>query len=381
MPALAAAAKALDSIKQSDVAELRTIKKFHDDVLRVFKGVCVLLGSDAVKQMNQETQKREENWEIPSKKLLSDLTFLKQLQTYDKDNMDAKRIEKIQPFITHEFCTVAHLKNINAVASSLCAWVLAMDKYYRVSLVVKPKKESLAIAEKEYAELNAALNEKKENLRVVQERVARLQAQLKAAQDEKRDLEAKVADCIARLDKAQKLIELLGGQKARWKQQSEELGLVYNGLTGDVLCSSGIIAYLGAFDSLYRNELLENWVKLSAEKQIPSSGNFSLAKTLGDAVRIQHWCIDGLPSDNFSVENAIITYKTSRWPLYIDPQGQANKWIKTMNKKTEKGMKVLKFSDDSYLKHLEASIQIGCPVMIENVGVELDPAIEPLLQK
>ena len=62
------------------------------------------------------------------------------------------------------------------------------------------------------------------------------------------------------------MIELLGGQKARWKQQSEELGLVYNGLTGDVLCSSGIIAYLGAFDSLYRNELLEGWVKLSAEK-------------------------------------------------------------------------------------------------------------------
>ena len=60
-----------------------------------------------------------------------------------------------------------HLKGINAVAASLCAWLLAMDKYYRVSLVVKPKKESLAVAEKEYAELNAALNEKKENLRIV----------------------------------------------------------------------------------------------------------------------------------------------------------------------------------------------------------------------
>jgi dynein heavy chain len=81
------------------------------------------------------------------------------------------------------------------------------------------------------------------------------------------------------------------------------------------------------------------------------------------------------------VENAIITYKTSRWPLYIDPQGQANKWIKTMYRKTEKGLKVLKFSDDSYLKHLEAGIQMGTPVLIENVGVELDPAIEPLLQK
>ena len=83
--------------------------------------------------------------------------------------------------ITHENCTVAHLKSINAVASSLCAWVLAMDKYYNISLVVKPKQESLAIAEKEYAALSAELNIKKENLRVVQEAVAKLQAQLKAA--------------------------------------------------------------------------------------------------------------------------------------------------------------------------------------------------------
>jgi len=50
-----------------------------------------------------------------------------------------------------------------------------------------------------------------------------------------------------------------------------------------------------------------------------------------------------------------------------------------MSKKTEAGIKVLKFSDDSYLKHLESSISVGRPVLMENVGVELDPAIEPLL--
>lgn len=70
----------------------------------------------------------------------------------------------------------------------------------------------------------------------------------------------KVADCEMRLIKAQKLIDLLGGQKSRWKEQSEQLGTVFNNLTGDVLCSAGMIAYLGAFDSLYRNELMADWV-------------------------------------------------------------------------------------------------------------------------
>ena len=45
-----------------------------------------------------------------------------------------------------------------------------------------------------------------------------------------------------------------------------------------------MIAYLGAFDSLYRNELIDDWVRLCVQKEIPNSGSFSLARTLGDAV-------------------------------------------------------------------------------------------------
>lgn len=36
----------------------------------------------------------------------------------------------------------------------------------------------------------------------------------------------------------------------------------YNNLTGDVLISSGIIAYLGCFLAKYRNESVESWISL-----------------------------------------------------------------------------------------------------------------------
>jgi dynein heavy chain len=42
---------------------------------------------------------------------------------------------------------------------------------------------------------------------------------------------------------------------------------------------------------------------------------------------------------------------------------------------------VLKFSNGKYLRYLEGQIKNGYPVLIENVGTELDPAIEPLWQK
>lgn len=93
--------------------------------------------------------------------------FLKSLQNYEKDNMDEKRVAKIQQWITHENFSKERLEKVNNVAASLCAWVLAMDKYYNISLIVKPKQASLAEAEASYAILSADLNEKKEALRIV----------------------------------------------------------------------------------------------------------------------------------------------------------------------------------------------------------------------
>lgn len=42
---------------------------------------------------------------------------------------------------------------------------------------------------------------------------------------------------------------------------------------------------------------------------------------------------------------------------------------------------VAKFSDGDYLRKLESSIQFGNPFLIENVGEETDPAVEPVLLK
>ena len=66
--------------------------------------------------------------------------------------------------------------------------------------------------------------------------------------------------CEAKLDRATKLIGGLGGEKARWNEQSFILKGVYHNLTGDVLISSGMIAYLGAFTSVFRGHLSEDWV-------------------------------------------------------------------------------------------------------------------------
>ncbi len=63
----------------------------------------------------------------------------------------------------------------------------------------------------------------------------------------------------------------------------------------------------------------------------------------------------------------------------IDPQGQANKWTKNMEKDNK--LAVIKLSDSDYMRTLENCISFGNPALLENVGEELDPSLEPLLLK
>ena len=68
-----------------------------------------------------------------------------------------------------------------------------------------------------------------------------------------------------------------------------------------------------------------------------------------------------------------------RWPLMIDPQNQANKWIKNMEKCNN--IKALKQNDKNFLRILENCIQFGQPMLIEDIKEEIDPLLEPVLLK
>lgn len=96
-----------------------------------------------------------------------------------------------------------------------------------------------------------------------------------------------------------------------------------------------------------REECTQNWAKICREKKIPCSENFSLTKTLGEPIKIQAWNISGLPRDAFSVDNGVIVANSRRWPLMIDPQGQANKWTKNMEKENKLSVIKVKYSASS----------------------------------
>jgi len=271
------------------------------------------------------------------------------------------------------------VKQASKAAYGLCSWVRAMESYDRVAKVVAPKKAALAEAEVDLEKVMSALRVKQAELKAVEDKLAMLDADLKQKQSNKAKLEADVEMCTVKLDRAQKLIEGLGGEKTRWSATAKHLEEEFPRVTGDVLISAGSIAYLGAFNALYRNQTLDSWTTHCRDMEVPCSANYNFCHVMGDQVKIRAWNIQGLPKDEFSTENAIMMDNARRWSLCIDPTSSANKWIREME--AEAGLLVIKLSDPDYLRTLENAIPFGKPVLLENIAEVMDASLEPLLQK
>lgn len=106
---------------------------------------------------------------------------------------------------------------------------------------------------------------------------------------------------------------------------------------------------------------------------------YSLITVLADPYEIRMWNSYGLPRDNTSTENAILVTKSERWPLMIDPQEQANRWVRNME--AQNGLKICKLTDSNFLRVLESCIQVGLPALLEEIGETLDPTLSPILLK
>ncbi|XP_033114673.1 dynein heavy chain 3, axonemal-like isoform X5 [Anneissia japonica] len=379
MPALNAAIRALDTLKQADITVVKSMTNPPTGVKLVMEAICIMKGIKPEKKANDQGKMVDDYWP-PAKRMLGDMKFLESLKEYDKDNIPVWVMKKIrEKFIDNPDFEPSIVKKISSACEGLCSWVRALEVYDRVAKVVAPKRASLQNAESTLDEQMSKLNEKRAALKEITDKLQGLNDHLDTKFSEKKNLEDQIENTRLKIVRAKKLISGLGGEKERWQQLTEQLSATYVNIVGDVLLSSGVVAYLGPFTLSFRQECLKEWYEMCKDKSIPVSAVFSLSATLGDPVKIRDWQLAGLPVDNFSVDNALIVTNANRWPLMIDPQGQANKWVKNMEKPNK--LQVIKLSDPTYTRTLENCIQFGQPCLLENIGQELDPVLEPLLLK
>jgi dynein heavy chain len=378
MPALDAAVDALSKLSKGDIGEVKAMGKPPAGVILTCQGMCIMFGVKPAKVAAPDGKgKVDDFWEPAKKELLGDSNLLNRMMNFDKDNISEATIAKIMPLFNDPGFDPDTIKKASLAAMGICKWVRAMVVYDKVAKEVGPKKAKLAAAEKTFSDAMAIVAAKTAELAEVIALVNKLVAELEGAKSKMEQLQNQRDDCASKLVRAEKLITGLGGEKASWAANSKKLGLDYTNLTGDILIAAGICAYLGYFTGPYRLQATGRWLQKLTDLKIPASKEFSLPAVIGDAVKARQWVIDKLPNDSLSVDNAIILDNSRRWPLMIDPQQQANRWVRNTWKDK---LKILRLNQN-YARTLESCISFGTPTLIENIGLTIDAMLDPLLLK
>jgi dynein heavy chain len=388
LPDLDRAVESLKELNKRHIEEVRDFKKPPSGVVLTMEAACIMLRHKlkfriVQKQDVNSNKKVPLYWETAQRYLLRHpRTLLDSLKKYERDSIPEKVIKKIKPYVSREDFSVKKIEIASKACRAICMWVHAMYNYYHINENVKPKRARLATAQAELDRMNAGMEETKKALQAGLDRLEFLQQKHQKLLLERERLEMAVRNCTIKLKRANRLLEGLGGEQHRWSSTIASLSDGYESIVGDVLVSSGTIAYLGAFTSAYRTRMTSDWRAKLKELGLPHTDGCSIRTTLADPVQIRAWCLAGLPTDSVSTENGIIMSKARRWPLMIDPQGQASKFIKKLgSEKFEQGMAIAMLSDPRFLQTTEIAIKNGQWLLLENLGEELDPALEPLLQQ
>lgn len=364
MPALEKAMEEVDKLDKNSISEVKAYTKPPPLVETVLQAVMILF-------------QKPTDWNS-AKKVMGESNFLSQIKNYDKDHVSSVINNKIKKYVDQPAFKAEEVKKVSGAACALCIWVHAIYIYANVAKEIAPKRQRLKEATDSLAIKQAGLAEAEAALAIVTKKLADLQVQYDTSVGEKNALKEESEMLEDKLDRADKLVSGLAGEYTRWQGAIGEYNEQLVKIVGDALVGAAFLSYAGPFETSYRTILMRQWSVAIFQQKLPMSESFNFTTFLGKATDIRDWNIQGLPKDDFSTENGVISTRGRRWPLMIDPQGQANRWIRNMEGSK---LKIIDLKMNGYLREVENAVQYGFPVLLQDILEEIDPAMEPVLAK
>ena len=368
IPAMEAAKAAVNCLEVKAIQELKALANPPADCVVVTKAVLILKG-----------EKKNHGWPNAQKMMNNPKGFIEFVQAYKGEEIADWILKELEPILAYEGFTQEAMMKKSQAAAYLCSWVVNLVMYNSIYKKVKPLMEAAEAAEKLANEKQAELAVVLEKVRVIMEKVDALKAQLKEANDKKEAIEAEANALSLNLSLANRLVNGLADEKVRWSANVKSFEKEKITSIGDSLVSSAFVSYIGPFNAKFRSDLwTDSWITDITAKNIPYTEGVDPLYVLSTPAEQAIWKTEGLPDDRFSVENAAIVTSCSRYPLLIDPQLQGIKWIKG---KEGSEMMTITLSQDKWLKKVEHALSQGMVLMIEQIGENVDPLLDPLLSK
>ncbi|ROT80144.1 hypothetical protein C7M84_001143 [Penaeus vannamei] len=392
-PALEEAEAALNTIKPAHIATIRKLGRPPHLIMRIMD--CVLL----LFQRRLQPVRGDPVAACPkpswpeSLKMMASTTFLLSLQNFPKDTINDEVVELLEPYFDMEDYDMETAKRVCGDVAGLLSWTRAMAFFFGVNKEVLPLKSNLALQEArlrvamaDLERAQAELDEKERELDVVR-------GQYQVALAEKQKLIDAADVCRRKMQAAATLINGLAGEKHSAPQSHPPANPVppqpptarhkhppfSHSLVGDVLVTTAFLSYAGPFNQEYRTRMATSWREMLDTRKIPYTAALDITTWLVDNATVSEWNLQGLPNDELSIQNGIIVSKASCYPLLIDPQGQGKIWIK--NRESSNELQISSLNHKYFRTHLEDSLSLGRPLLIEDVAEELDPVLDNLLER
>lgn len=365
-PAVIEAQQAVKSIKKQHLVEVRSMANPPPPVKLALESICLLLGEST------------SDWKAIRSVIIRE-NFINIIVNFHTDDItDDIRNKMKTRYLNNPEYNFEKVNRASLACGPMVKWAIAQINYADMLKQVEPLRNELKSLESEAdenkqkaEEIDTIINQLEKSIAAYKEEYANLVSQAQA-------IKADLAAVQAKVDRSIALLKSLSSERQRWEATSETFKNQMATIAGDVLLASAFLSYAGYYDQQYRQNLFNNWCTHLQQANILFRSDLARTEYLSTADERLRWQANALPSDDLCTENAIMLKRFNRYPLIIDPSGQATEYI--MNEYKERKITKTSFLDDSFRKNLESALRFGNPLLVQDVE-SYDPILNPVLNR
>ncbi|KAE8211193.1 hypothetical protein CF327_g5033 [Tilletia walkeri] len=366
-PAVEEAQSSVSNIKKQHLTEVRSMGNPPAPVKNAMESVCIILGH------------KIENWKSVQGIIRRD-DFIASIVNFDTDRQMTRQIREkmMREYISKPEYNFETINRASKACGPLAKWAIAQVRFSDILDRVGPLREEVHSLERQALETKEQASEIITMISDLEASIARYKDEYAMLISETQAIKGEMERVQKRVDRSIQLLDSLGSEKERWEAASRTFDTQMSTIVGDAMLSAAFLAYAGFFDQQYREAMWSGWVLHLSDGGIKLKQELSFADYLSTADDRLDWQAKSLPPDTLCTENAIMLKRFSRYPLIIDPSGQATTFL--VNQYRERKLTVTSFLDEAFLKNLESALRFGNPILIQDVE-HLDPIINPILNK